>query len=221
MKASRATLSSFAVLALAGCATMTVRTDYDPGVSFAQLSTYTWSDQGTDAGGDPALNSPLLDKRIRSTVDSALASRGYQKITSGTPDFRVSSRVVAEQRTRSDYGYRGSYYPYSGYGHFGHSGFGHHGGFGHRSFGYGYRGSFGYSPYYSSGFVREYLQATLILDIIDARTDEVIWRGWATDDVDDNPSPERVQRYANDAVEKILENFPPIRSGSGRRLIAS
>ena len=219
MKASRATLSSFAVLVAAGCATMQVRTDYNADVSFSQLKTYTWIDQNADAnadaGGDPAINSPLLEKRIRSAVDSALASRGYQKVTSDTADFRVASRVVAEQRSRSDYGYRGSYYPYFGYGHFGYSGFGH------RYFGRGYRGSFGYSSYNGSGFVREYLQATLILDIVDARTDELIWRGWARDDVDDNPSPERIQRYANDAVEKILENFPPIRSESGRRLIAS
>ncbi len=84
MTASRATLSSFAVLALAGCATMQVRTDYDPDVSFTQLQTYTWVDQVTDASGGPALNSPLLEKRIRQAVDRALTSRGYEKLTAGT-----------------------------------------------------------------------------------------------------------------------------------------
>ena len=84
MTASRATLSSFAVLALAGCATMTVRTDYETEASFGQLRTYTWVDQDADASGGLALNSPPLEKRIRQAVDSALTSRGYEELTAGT-----------------------------------------------------------------------------------------------------------------------------------------
>ena len=214
MNASRATLSSFAVLALAGCATMQVRTDYDREASFGQLRTYTWIDRDADAGGNAALHSPLLDKRIRSAVDSTLASRGYHRVTSGTPDFRVASRVVAEQRStvKPFYGYGGSYgygYPYFGYGRFGR---GHHG---HRRFGH-----LSYGRYYGSGIVRDYLQGTLVLDIVDARTDELIWRGWAEDALDDNPRPEKVQMYVNEAVEKILENFPLARSASGRLVAA-
>ena len=45
MKSSHAILSSFAVLVLAGCATLQVETDYDPEVSVTQLSTYDWVDQ--------------------------------------------------------------------------------------------------------------------------------------------------------------------------------
>ena len=66
MNAAHATLSFFAVLALAGCTTMQVRTDYDAEVSFTQLSTYDWGDREADASADPAVNSPLL--RNLSTV---------------------------------------------------------------------------------------------------------------------------------------------------------
>ena len=45
MKSLHATLTSFAVFALAGCATLQVETDYDPEASLAQLSTYDWGDQ--------------------------------------------------------------------------------------------------------------------------------------------------------------------------------
>ena len=94
MKTSRATLSSFAVLALAGCATLQVRTDYDTEASFGQLRTYTWIDRDADAGGHAALHSPLLDKRIRSAVDSTLTSRGYHQDTSATKMTNATVPVV-------------------------------------------------------------------------------------------------------------------------------
>ncbi len=210
MKAIRVALSAVATLALAGCASLQVRTDYDSQASFGELRTYTWLDRDADAGGDPALNSPLLEKRIRSAVDSALATRGYQKVTSGSPDFRVGSRVLVAHKATVDRssGYGGSYgygYPYSSHGRFGHSRFGR------RRFGH-----FGYGTSYGSTRVREYVQGTLILDIFDARTNELIWRGWAEDALDDNPKPEKVQMYVSEAVGKILERFPLAVSGSGR-----
>ena len=55
----------------------------------------------------------------------------------------------------------------------------------------------------------EYLQGTLVLDIIDARTNELIWRGWANTVLDHDPEPEEVHMYVNEAVRKMLEEFPP------------
>ena len=40
-------------------------------------------------------------------------------------------------------------------------------------------------------------------------TGELVWRGWATADLDTNPSPDRVSYYVDRAVEKILREFPP------------
>ena len=200
MKTSRATLSSFAVLALAGCATMQVRTDYDPEVSFTQLSTYDWVDREVDASGDPAVNSPLLKRHIRDAVEGELGRLGYRKVTSDTPDFRIDYRVTAEVESRIDgsYGYGRSYYP------------GRHSRY--------------FSPYYSgyagAGSGREYLRGTLVLDITDARTGEVIWRGWASKSLDLDPRPEKVRMYVNEAVEKILENFPAAGSASGQLVAA-
>ena len=39
---------------------------------------------------------------------------------------------------------------------------------------------------------REYLRGTLVLDIIDVRTEEVIFRGWARKSLNSDPSPEQV-----------------------------
>ena len=161
MKSLHATLSSFTVFALAGCATLQVETDYDPGLSLTQLSTYDWVDPEADAyaSGEPALDSPLLKRHIRDAVEGELGKMGYRKVasdtpdfrageddlgrtgdpkvTSDTPDFRISYRLIAEEKLGID----GSY----GYGPYGGYGYGSYGGYGYGSYGYG--GGFGYSPY--------------------------------------------------------------------------
>ncbi len=228
MRSFHATLSSFVVFALAGCAGLQVQTEYDPEASLTQLSTYDWVDQevDADASGDPALDSPLLRRHIRDAVEGELGKMGYRKVESDTPDLRIAYSVIAEERLRSDgYGYGGYGSTYGGYGsRYGPYGYG--GPYGYR--GSSYRGSFGFSlyggryfrPYYGSyygypgagyagaGRVHEYLQATLVLDIIDVRTEEVIFRGWAKKSLGSDPSPEKVRMYVTEAVEEILEDFP-------------
>ena len=201
----RAAWSSAVVLVLAGCASLQVRTDYDPGASFTPLSTYDWNGGEVDAGSNPAVNNPLLGKHIRGAVESELDRMGYRKVTSGTPDFRIAYRVVAQERS---YGYGGSY-GYGSYG-FGRSfypgryGFRFFGGRHFSPYGYGYAGA----GYGGAGRVREYLRGTLVLDITDARTGEVIWRGWASKSLHSDPRPEKVRMYVDEAVAEMLADFP-------------
>ena len=220
MKSFPATLSSIAVIALAGCATLQVQTDYDPEVLLTQLSTYDWVDQNAEENGDPALDSPLLKRHIRDAVEGELGRMSDPKVTSDTPDFRISYRVIAEERSRIDgsYGYGPYGYGYGSYGYggpYGYSPYSYR-----RSFGLGYFGGRRFSPYYGysgagyagRGSVQEYLDATLVLDIIDVRTGEVIFRGWASKSLPSDPSPKNVRKYVTEAVEEILEDFPPVGS---------
>ncbi len=196
MKSLHATLSSFAVFALAGCATLQVETDYDPEVSFTQLSTYEWVDQEAVASGDPAVDSPLLKRYIRDAVEGELGRLGYRKVTSDTPDLRIAYSMTAEERSRID--------GYGGYGSYGRSfGVSLYGGRYLRPY-YGYP-SYGYA---GAGRVYEYLQGTLVLDIIDVRTEEVVFRGWERKSLRSDPSAKKVRMYVTDAVEEILEDFP-------------
>ncbi len=206
MKVIHATLSAFVILALADCALNQVRTDYDRHITFAQLRTYDLVDNSLGTNGDQPTISPLLERRIHNAVDSELASKGFQKVRSGAPDFRVAYRVVAEEKVTTDRSY--GYSPFYGHHGFGHHGFGHHG-FGHHGFGHHGFGHHGFGSYYGSSLAREYVETTLILDIFDARTDELIWRGWASADLARNPRPEKVRKFVNAAVQKILKKFPP------------
>jgi hypothetical protein len=62
--------------------------------------------------------------------------------------------------------------------------------------------------------VTTYEAGTLVLDIVDTRTDDVIWRGWAQDSVEgvlDNP--DKMARQINEAVERMLARLRPGQHG--------
>ncbi len=203
---------------MSGCATIAIQRDYDESASFVDYQTFSWIPaKNTQDVPGPYRDDGLLDKRIKRAVTNALAYQGYTEQPDGTPDFYVVYRVGLEEKGYS-YGFG---YPYGygfGYGH----GFGHHSGF-HRSFfgygGYGYPYG-GYGGY--GGYGTTYTEGTLVIDIIDAKTDELVWRGAAVSTIDDTTYD---AKEINKAVEKILEEFPPrlypSKSPDSRRVVVA
>lgn len=60
--------------------------------------------------------------------------------------------------------------------------------------------------------VIEYEAGTLVLDIVDARTNRVIWRGWAQDSVEDAlDNPDMMAQQIDEAVTRMLLMFPAAR----------
>ncbi len=174
-----------AVLAI-GCSSIKVRTDHDELVSFRDFRTYMWIAGVSGNRGNPAVDSPLTGRRIQNAVDGELIGRGYRRTDAGVPDFYITYSVTSLRRT--DITSTGD--PYS-----------------HRYFS-------GYRAYRNHGVGVEaqtshWIESTIVLDVIDAATGEVVWRGWATADLDTNPSPDRVSYYVERAVAKILKEFPP------------
>jgi hypothetical protein len=56
----------------------------------------------------------------------------------------------------------------------------------------------------------EYEAGTLVIDLVDARTNKVIWRGWAQDSVEgvlDNQ--DRMARKIEEAVKRMMATLPP------------
>ncbi len=55
----------------------------------------------------------------------------------------------------------------------------------------------------------EYEAGTLVLDIVDASTDRVIWRGWAQNSVEDLlDDPDRMASMIDEAVTRMLQRLP-------------
>jgi Domain of unknown function (DUF4136) len=72
---------------------------------------------------------------------------------------------------------------------------------------YGYK----YGPYYDRmrTSVYAYREGTLILDLMDSKNNNLIWRGWAVSILDDGTyEPEEIDKLIRAAVSKVFKEFP-------------
>lgn len=122
--------------------------------------------------------------RIKKAVTSELEIKGIVR-TKDNPDFLIAEHIKTKDKIDvSTWGYG----PYIGSGrHSRHIGF----------WGYG------------DVRVYQYEEGTLILDFVDPETKDVIWHGTAKSVVDDTMVSEERENLINEAVKKILRNFPP------------
>ncbi len=68
----------------------------------------------------------------------------------------------------------------------------------------------GYYPYGGmQTTARQWTEGTLIIDIIDVRSEEVVWRGWAKGSLESNMSSEQITKGVDEVVTGILGRFPP------------
>ena len=66
--------------------------------------------------------------------------------------------------------------------------------------------------------VNEYNAGTLVIDIIDMSTAQLVWRGWAEHRLEDMlDEPTQVKRRVDDAVRRIFETFPLTVEKTSRR----
>ena len=56
---------------------------------------------------------------------------------------------------------------------------------------------------------QEIVTGTLVVDMIDARTKSIVWRGTATDDLNPGAKPEKREKNIHKAAEKMFKNYPP------------
>ena len=166
--------------ALSACSTMQIASDYDVGTSFAGYRTWAWAPEPRQPTGDPQLDSDLLDKRVRRAVEHELPARGFQQVKSGA-DFLVDYHVALASKIQV----RAIGSPY----------------------GYGPGDWELFGP--GGTYARTYDEGSLILDFVDAKTNELVWRGIAWAEVYPADGPEERERKVNEAVRRIVERFPP------------
>ena len=58
----------------------------------------------------------------------------------------------------------------------------------------------------------QYEEGTLLLDVADAKTKQIIWRGWGQTDIEGVINDQsRMEQRVTEVTQKILERFPPRR----------
>jgi len=179
----RAVLAVVTLVVLLGSGTTLfateVKTDYDREANFAQYKTFCWQKVETQ--------NPLWIERIKSAVGSALAAKGWSQVAAGSG---CDLAVVAIEIKR-DHDTVNTFYDNYG---------GGWGGWGWRGFG---GGGFGEA----TTTTEIYQTGTLIVDLFDAKSKRLPWRGSATDTLSDKS--EKNIKKLNDAAQKLFEHFPP------------
>jgi uncharacterized protein DUF4136 len=121
----------------------------------------------------------LNHERVVNAIDSQLARKGFGKVdSSGGPDVLVAYHIAFEK----DVEFNGS--------------------------------STGWGPYGLGGNRRgtvraqEILVGTLTVEMMNAASNKVVWRGVASMDIDRRANPEKREKSINKAAEKIFKNYP-------------
>ena len=57
----------------------------------------------------------------------------------------------------------------------------------------------------------EIITGTLVVDMVDAETRTIVWRGTATKELNINAKPAQREKNINRAAEKLLKNYPPVK----------
>ena len=185
-------LIGFAISALLPAAALAheVTYDYDHTQDFSRLRTYALRDS-------TKTDNPFVDERITSAIAAQLAARGLT-MDNTHPDVYVTVRQTFD--THQEYtAYNSGYGPYGLYDGWGW-------GWGPR---WGYYNSVWGLGGYTNVQVENVTVRTLTIELRDAATDKMVWRGAGMRTVHPMSKPAHVTKRINHEVDDILENFPP------------
>jgi len=176
----------------AGCApTPKIGYDFDRSTDFSAYHTYAWMSGDQEKTGDRRADSSAVDMRIRIAVGTQLRLKGYQTLPEGTPDFFVAYHVGLKDSSPS---ISTQYYSDGMAGHaFSHSA--------------DSRSASGAAP--SLNETASYLTGSLLIDVIDAGTKKLVWRGTAAGEVDPGLTSQQRDERTKANVHSILSHFPP------------
>lgn len=190
MKVFRVTVAGallmFAVTAIFG---MSVKSDYEKNFNFRQLHTFAFK---TDrASNDPLSTNTIEAERIQNALTAQLEASGFSQATQD-PDFIVAFYATTKQKTSVQSTGFGP-----GFGRFGYG----------RGFGWGYgipgggRWRWGYGP---DLWTTNYTQGCVMADVIDPKTNELVWRGAVKDKVN---GIGQYEKQSNQAAKDLVKNF--------------
>jgi Domain of unknown function (DUF4136) len=188
--------------------------DYRAGRSFSNIKTFAFKDSSVSAPQDAeqttTYDSPFIEERVKAAITAQLQRRGIT-LSDTNPDVYVSTHRSYD-KTYSVYGgYGWGPYSWASYGW---------GPYGYNRFGWGADGyTWAGWPYWGPTYVEERIEGTLAIDLEDATTGQLIWRGVGTKHVHKTSKPSHRIARINDAVEDIFKKFPAtaVAVGDSRR----
>ncbi len=177
------------VLLWAGCAAgINTSADWNQEADFTAFQTYALTPVDPGAPTSPGIDQ-LTDGRIRTAIAADLNGKGLREVPLERADLAVDYQVTTQDQTNyttTSTGWGG------GYGRYG-------------------RGWGGSSVAVGTSTTRAttYTYGTLVIGVFGGQSQEVLWHGSGTTKLRENLSPDERTENVNNAVTKILEDFPP------------
>jgi len=158
-----------------------VYVDYDGSYDAKSARTFAWAETSKTS---IAKTDPLLHSRILNGIEYYLTLAGLHE-TDSDPDLRVTYHTSSKKEVSVDTSLHGYGYP-GGWGYY------------HRYPAYGYVDA--------TSTVRTYQRGTLIVDVWDAASNKLVWRGTAADiGVTDNPT--KMEKRVDKALKKMVNKW--------------
>jgi Domain of unknown function (DUF4136) len=156
-------------------------------IAIAQTVTYDF-DRGTNFGKyktyawtrGTELADQLNHARVVRSIESQLATKGLSKVdTNGAPDLLIAYHTSFEKNLQINAWSSGYGAPRFG---------------GLRS---------------GTATTQEIVTGTLVVDLLDAGSKNIVWRGLASGELDPAAKPEKREKNLNKATQKLFKNYPP------------
>jgi len=152
------------------------RSDYAKSFPLQTLKTFEFKDQHR-ISRDPLADNAIWANDVRDAIRKDLAGRGYGEAITGHPDFYIAFYIGLQDRyDASVMDYRVPIFPRRGW-------WGRPGGY--------------------DVWAVPYTESTLIIDVIDANTNQLVWRGYDSDALNSG-NPEKTLDSAVDHIVSRL-----------------
>ncbi len=172
---------------LMACTPYSVHVDYDRAASYGSYKTFDWYEASKRAKAQArGSDNPIMDRRVRAAVERELAAKGYRMETQGETDFLVTYYPIYRERrthvrTTVGVGFGGWYRPWG----------------------------YGVGTRFSTGETHHYKEGTIALEIVDAKSNQLVWQGVAEGALSGLDNPEEAEAQIGRAVKDMLDRFPP------------
>lgn len=170
---------ALSVVFLSGCSQLDVKVDYDTTYDFNGKTKYIVT-HASSKGSDT-----LVQDRVKNALISALNAKSYTEVSKENADLIFVFHVNVQDKSdiQTDY----------------------------QTLGYG---GFGFARGFGGGMIAttntyNYTEGTLVVDALNPKTQKIVWRGIAKDELGNgNSTPDEKTKYINKVVSKLMESFP-------------
>ena len=177
-------LTAIIIALLSLVALAETKSDYDRSYDFSKLRTWDFKVM-TRMPQDPVGTNTLWNQRIRDGLEQHFAGIGYREVNDGEPDFLVTYFMGIKEKydiRYIDYGFPSRWGRWGRWGRW-----------------------YGWGPQRGPVDVWRipYTESTLVVDIIDPHTNQMVWRGYDTETIDFDKSEKTIHK----SVENLTKRF--------------